>query len=158
MEYTVPVRDRYTVSNITKLKTVQLRTVRFVKDDHQTTSHCAGIPLNSGQLVMMYREVYKLAAIPTENVLIFMISSITTRNTISPSAIRLWNQLPGKVTEIKNCSCHVTAIKMALLWRDWLFSVAMERIYEGIVTSAGDSSDYERNDKKSLVTVKYCTS
>ena len=123
LEYPSTSWDPYTKSNIQQLEAIQRRAARFVTGDYRTTSSPSQMIADLGweplyqrrayfKLVMVYPITCRLINIPAPlylhpsalstrgHTLCYMIPYCRTdvyRNSFSPSAIRLWNQLPETI-------------------------------------------------------------
>ena len=123
LEYASSAWDPHTQGCVQQLEAVQRRAARFVKGDYRTTSSTSKMiqdlgwqPLQNrrqqAKVTLMYRIVHNLVDIPGEQYLHtatsatrghglkFIVPNCRTdlfRHSFFPSAIRLWNQLPGTV-------------------------------------------------------------
>ena len=125
MEYSCAIWDPLTQKDTNKIEMVQRRAARFVCGDYKTTSSVTAM-LNNLQwdtlqqrrqrlkVIMLYRVIYGLVAIPSQPYLLPRGASTTTRGhclrfqvpysrvqchqqSFFPSTIRLWNSLPDNV-------------------------------------------------------------
>jgi hypothetical protein len=123
LEYAGVVWDPHTQRNIAKLEAVQRRAARFAVGDYGQTSSVTGMLDELGwptleqrrkeaKLVMLYRVVHQLVAIPSTLLIPVSAATATTRghparfllphtrilayqHSFFPSTIKLWNGLPA---------------------------------------------------------------
>ena len=136
VEYSATVWDPHTSANINKLEAVQRRAARFVSSDYSPTSSVTSMLDRLGwesleqrrqkaKVVMMYRIVHSLIAIPSAPLLQPLgaatrghsyryrtpyTRTTTYRESFYPSGIRLWNQLPESVTCAKSLDSFKSGI------------------------------------------------
>ena len=136
VEYSATVWDPHTSATINKLEAVQRRAARFVSSDYSPTSSVTSMLDRLGwesleqrrqkaKVVMMYRIVHSLIAIPSAPLLQPLVAATrghsyryrtpytrttTYRESFYPSGIRLWNQLQESVTCAKSLDSFKSGI------------------------------------------------
>lgn len=140
VEYAATIWDPYTKQNIDKLEQVQRRAARFVNGDYSTYSSVSKMikdlnwPLlqqrrQNMKLIMMYKIVYNLIAIPSQVYLTPVINTTTRGHSMRfivphsrikthqysffPSAIRLWNTLPDTLVVLPTLEAFKAGIQLA---------------------------------------------
>lgn len=140
VEYAATIWDPYTKQNIDKLEQVQRRAARFVNGDYSTYNSVSKMikDLNwpslqqrrqNMKVIMMYRIVYNLIAIPSQVYLTPVITTTTRGHSMRfivphsrikihqysffPSAIRLWNTLPDTLVVLPTLEAFKAGIQLA---------------------------------------------
>ena len=142
VEYSATVWDPHTSANINELEAVQRRAARLVSSDYSPTSSVTSMLDRLGwesleqrrqkaKVVMMYRIVHSLIAIPSTSLLQPLgaatrghsyryrtpyTRTTTYRESFYPSGIRLWNQLPESVTCAKSLDSFKSGISSIVFW------------------------------------------
>ena len=130
LDYASIIWSSYTQKNIQLIESVQRRAARFVTNDYSSSTSVTNLlsdlgwkPLshrrNELRLLMFYKIIQHLVDINTDSPLILKPSIHITRShdmrflqhsirinaylySFFPSTIKLWNQLPSKVTHLTN--------------------------------------------------------
>ena len=140
MEYAATVWDQHTTDNIKKVEAVQRRAARlFVTGEYRYTSSVTGMieslawktPQHRRQqakAIMMFRIVHAMVALPASPHLQLLGAATrghqykyrvpysrtkTYKESFLPSSIRLWNQLPEKLTTAESLETFKAGIPAA---------------------------------------------
>ena len=139
MEYAATVWDPYTTDNIKKVEAVQGRAATFVTGDYPYTSSVTAMTKSlswetlqhrrqQAKAIMMYHIVHAMVAIPASPHLQLLGAATrghqykyrvpycrtnTYKDSFFPSSIRLWNQLPEKLTNAKSLDTFKAGISAA---------------------------------------------
>ena len=128
VEYAATVWDPHTTENIKMVTPVQLRAARFVTGDYRYTSSVTAMTESLSwealqhrrqqtNAIMMFRIVQAMVAIPAFPHLQLLVAATrghqykyripycrtnTYKDPFFPSSIRLWNELPEKLTNVQS--------------------------------------------------------